>query len=545
MSTRFGIRFVVIVLVLALILVAGVAIARPNMLTNSAAVPSIVSYQGKVTQGGNPYSGIGYMKFAIVDTGATNTYWSNDDTSISGSEPDGAIALTVSNGVFTVLLGDTSLENMTVPLSAGVFESADRYLRVWFSSDGTNFTLLAPDQRIAAVPYSLQAVNADLLDGMDSSAFQPYESTMYYPLLQPQVVDLTEVNSVLKGFMGGFTDGRYGYLVPFHNGSNHFGVVARLDLNNFTSSGITYLDLSAVNSGLKGFHGGFTDGRYGYFVPYYDGVQMSSLVARLDLQDFSPSGVSVLDFSSLNLRSYYGGFTDGRYGYLVPINDNAGETNLGRLLRIDLQNFSLSGVTTLNLTDVDSRMDSFLGGFTDGRYAYLAPLDGLVTRVDLQNFTTDGVKIIDLTQINSALLDYVGGFTDGRYAYFIPHWVSWHGNLVRIDLQNFSLTGVTVINLGIVDNELVAFSGGFTDGKYAYLVPGAAGKLARVDLQNFSLQGVSWINISAYDPTLRGFWGGFSDGHFGYLVPMQYYEDGIIFHGKVARIPLFFGGGAP
>lgn len=545
MSTRFGIRITVIVLAMVLVLAAGVAIARPSMRANSAAVPSMVSYQGKVTQGGIPYSGIGYMKFAVVDTGATTTYWSNDDSSTSGSEPDEAIALTVSNGVFTVLLGDTNLDNMTVPLSAGVFDSADRHLRVWFSSDGTNFTLLAPDQRIAAVPYALQSVNADLLDGQDSSAFQPYESTMYYPLLQPQVVDMTEVYSVLKGYVGGFTDGRYGYLVPFNNGSNHFGVVARLDLNNFTSSGITYLDLSTVNSGLKGFHGGFTDGRYGYFVPYYNGVQMSGLVARLDLQDFSTSGISVLDLSSLGLRSYYGGFTDGRYGYLVPVDDKNGEINPGILVRIDLQNFSSSGVTTLNLTDVDSRLDSFISGFTDGRYAYLAPLDGLVTRVDLQNFTTDGVEILDLTQINSALLDYVGGFTDGRYAYLVPYWVTWHGNLVRIDLQNFSPTGVTVLNLGAIESELVAFSGGFTDGKYAYLVPSMTGKVARVDLQNFSPQGVSWINISAYDATLRGFWGGFSDGRFGYLVPYYYNDNGLVWHGKVPRIPLFFGGGAP
>ncbi len=543
MSTRIFLRIAVGGLVLASIMAAGFAIARPSMPANSAAVPSVVSYQGKVTQGGTPYSGVGYMKFAVVDNSATTTYWSNDNSSTSGSEPDEAVSLTVSNGLFTVLLGDTSLENMTVPLSAGVFDSADRYLRVWFSSDGTNFSLLAPDQRIAAVPYALQAVNADLLDGLDKSAFQPYESTFYYPLLQPQVVDMTEVSSGLKGYVGGFSDGRYGYLVPFHNGDSHFGVVARLDLNDFTSSGVTYLDLSTVNAGLKGFHGGFTDGRYGYFVPFYNGTQYSGLVARLDLQNFSPSGVSVLDLSALGLKSFYGGFTDGRYGYLVPIKEGA--TNLGRLVRIDLQDFTIAGVTALNLTAVDPRLDDFFSGFTDGRYAYLAPRDGLVTRVDLQNFTTDGVEILDLTQIDSALLDFVGGFTDGRYAYLVPYWVSWHGHLVRIDLQNFSPPGVTVLNLGAIESELVAFSGGFTDGKYAYLVPSMTGKVARVDLQNFSPQGVSWINISAYDPTLRGFWGGFSDGRFGYLVPYYYNDDGLVWHGKVARIPLFFGGGAP
>ena len=50
--------------------------------------------------------------------------------------------------------------------------SAERWLRVWFSSNGTTFTLLAPDRRIAAVPFALQAqeaANADLLDGRHGS----------------------------------------------------------------------------------------------------------------------------------------------------------------------------------------------------------------------------------------------------------------------------------------------------------------------------------------------------------------------------------------
>ena len=43
------------------------------------------------------------------------------------------------------------------------------------------------------------------------------------------------------------------------------------------------LDLSATNAGMRGYNGGFTDGRYGYFVPFLDGVNYHGRVARVQL----------------------------------------------------------------------------------------------------------------------------------------------------------------------------------------------------------------------------------------------------------------------
>jgi hypothetical protein len=119
-----------------------------------AGAPSVVSYQGQVSVGGTPYAGpTGYFKFAILD-GTSAVQWSN--APMSGGQPNAAVSLTVSNGLFSVLLGDTSLANM-IALPAAAFSGTERYLRVWFSSDGATFTLLTPDRRIAAVPYALQA----------------------------------------------------------------------------------------------------------------------------------------------------------------------------------------------------------------------------------------------------------------------------------------------------------------------------------------------------------------------------------------------------
>ena len=58
------------------------------------------------------------------------TLWSNDGTSLKGSEPVQPISILVANGLFTVFLGDTSVLNMAA-LPPGVFASAsDVRLRV-------------------------------------------------------------------------------------------------------------------------------------------------------------------------------------------------------------------------------------------------------------------------------------------------------------------------------------------------------------------------------------------------------------------------------
>ena len=139
--------------------------------------PAIVSYQGKVTVDGNPYTGDGYFKFAIVNQAGNLTYWSNDGSSGAGSQPTNPVRLSVVNGLFNGLLGDTSVAGMTQPLYALVFSGTERYLRVWFSDGTMPYTQLTPDWHIVAVPYALQAEeaknagDADTVDGLHSSAF--------------------------------------------------------------------------------------------------------------------------------------------------------------------------------------------------------------------------------------------------------------------------------------------------------------------------------------------------------------------------------------
>ena len=126
------------------------------MLPASAAVPSRINYQGRIAVNGTGFTGTGSFKFALVNAAGTTTYWSNNGSSTAGSQPTLGVALTVSSGIYSVQLGDTALANMTA-LPATVFDNADVWLRVWFN-DGTNgFEQIAPDQRLASVPYALVA----------------------------------------------------------------------------------------------------------------------------------------------------------------------------------------------------------------------------------------------------------------------------------------------------------------------------------------------------------------------------------------------------
>lgn len=138
-----------------ILLFALVVLALPVV----AQVPTRLNFQGKVAVGATPFTGTGSFRFALVDgTGAT-TFWSNDGTSVAGSQPTAAVSLAVTQGIYSVQLGDTGLTNMTaVPTS--VFANSDVRLRVWFD-DGTNGPqMLAPDQRIASVAYAMVAGSA-------------------------------------------------------------------------------------------------------------------------------------------------------------------------------------------------------------------------------------------------------------------------------------------------------------------------------------------------------------------------------------------------
>ena len=86
-----------------------------------------------------------------------SSYWSNDGSSAVGDEPTDSVTLSVVKGLYSVLLGDDTITNMT-PIPASVFANPDVRLRVWFDDGTANGSqLLTPDQRIASVGYAMMA----------------------------------------------------------------------------------------------------------------------------------------------------------------------------------------------------------------------------------------------------------------------------------------------------------------------------------------------------------------------------------------------------
>ncbi|MFN0080481.1 MAG: tail fiber domain-containing protein [Prosthecobacter sp.] len=139
-----------------------------------AAVPSLLNHQGRMAVNGVNFDGTGQFKFALVNTNGSTTFWSNDGTSSAGSQPAAAVSLTVTKGLYAVLLGDTALTNMTA-LPTTVFDQADVRLRVWFSDGTLGFQQITPDQRLVAAPYALNALKVDrvLLSDVQAPPLKP------------------------------------------------------------------------------------------------------------------------------------------------------------------------------------------------------------------------------------------------------------------------------------------------------------------------------------------------------------------------------------
>ena len=124
------------------------------------AVPPVLNYAGQVAVNGQPFEGEGLFKFALVNADGKITYWSNDGTSVNGSEPQASVKASVSGGLYSLLLGNIAIPGMGA-INPQVFaQHSDAKLRVWFSDGVNGFQQLSPDRPFASVPYAFSAGTA-------------------------------------------------------------------------------------------------------------------------------------------------------------------------------------------------------------------------------------------------------------------------------------------------------------------------------------------------------------------------------------------------
>jgi hypothetical protein len=132
---------------------------------SAQAVPPVLNYAGQVAVNGQPFEGEGLFKFALVNANGNITYWSNDETSINGSEPQASVKVSVSGGLYSLLLGNTAMAGMGA-IDPQVFaQHGDAKLRVWFSDGVNGFQQLSPDRPFASVPYAFSAGAATIAYG--------------------------------------------------------------------------------------------------------------------------------------------------------------------------------------------------------------------------------------------------------------------------------------------------------------------------------------------------------------------------------------------
>jgi hypothetical protein len=135
-------------------------LAQFLLLFTAQGVPPALNYAGQVAVNGEAFDGNGLFKFALVNTDGTTTYWSNDGTSVGGSEPQASVAVPVNGGLYAVLLGNTAQQGMGAIDPAVFAQHTDAKLRVWFSDGVNGFQQLSPDRPFASVPYAFTAGTA-------------------------------------------------------------------------------------------------------------------------------------------------------------------------------------------------------------------------------------------------------------------------------------------------------------------------------------------------------------------------------------------------
>ena len=112
-----------------------------------------------------------------------------------------------------------------------------------------------------------------------------------------------------KGYQGGIYDGKYMYFVPITNGSHYHAKVLRYDTALDFSSSFSWLAYDAENTvpltNTIGYYGAIFDGKYVYFVPWFNGDDEHGKILRYDTigSDFSSASSWIgYDTGSINLQ---------------------------------------------------------------------------------------------------------------------------------------------------------------------------------------------------------------------------------------------------
>jgi hypothetical protein len=99
------------------------------------------------------------------------TYWSNDGTSVDGSEPSKSIPVSMNSGMFSVHLGDMTYGSAMKALTADLADKGPCKLKVWYSERPEGpFLALDPDQLLGGNLFAFYALRAGVADRLSANA---------------------------------------------------------------------------------------------------------------------------------------------------------------------------------------------------------------------------------------------------------------------------------------------------------------------------------------------------------------------------------------
>lgn len=188
------------------------------------------TYQGKLTDGGNPANANYDLQFKLFDA-------------LTGGVQQGAVldrfSVTVIAGVFTVTL-DFSPVN--------VFSGANRYLEIGVrpANSAIAYTVLAPRQPITSSPYAIQTLNTQQLGGLPASRYVASDASGNVGI-GTAASPLSKLTVQASGYGITQTDGTVtvgSYISNAAGGSGWFGTKSNHPLNFFTNDGLPQMTLA-------------------------------------------------------------------------------------------------------------------------------------------------------------------------------------------------------------------------------------------------------------------------------------------------------------
>ncbi|BCX50181.1 hypothetical protein HAHE_40890 [Haloferula helveola] len=133
------------------------------VLTTHAELPAVLHHQGRVTVNNVNFDGNGSFRFLLFtdsdsdhSSGNETAIWKIDDATPSDlNEPVTAVSLTVSQGLYSIRLGEAPQVALPTDLVPPPGESL--FLRTWFDNGVNGSQQLSPDQQIASVAFALHS----------------------------------------------------------------------------------------------------------------------------------------------------------------------------------------------------------------------------------------------------------------------------------------------------------------------------------------------------------------------------------------------------